>query len=450
VQLTIESVDHEGQGIARDPEGKTVFVEGGLAGEIVEVRITRKKPNYDKAVVESVLVASASRVAPRCPHYGVCGGCSMQHLDPHAQVAVKQRVLEDNLQRIGNVKPEIVFPAIEGPYWGYRQRARLSVRHVEKKGGVLVGFHEKRSSYVAEMRECHVLPKAISDLLPRLRALIGALTIRDRAPQIEYAQGDGLPVLVLRNLEPVPATDIALLKQFASEHRVQWYLQSKGPETAAPLEGETHTLGYRLSEFGLRHPFSPTEFTQVNPHINDMLVRRAIRWLDLQPSDRVGDFFCGLGNFTLPIAQRAAFTLGIEGSQGLVARAKENAIVNGLGDRVSYAVTNLFEVDEAWLAALPPLNKWLIDPPRDGALALVKALPDVTNVDADRENATEATKTTIARPETIVYVSCNPSTLARDASLLVHEKGYRLHGAGVANMFPHTAHVESLAVFKRS
>jgi 23S rRNA (uracil1939-C5)-methyltransferase len=437
-QFAIESVDHEGQGIARDAEGKTVFVEGGLTGETVEARITRKKPNYDKAVVESVLIASPGRVSPRCPHFGVCGGCSMQHLDPRAQVAVKQRVLEDNLERIGNVKPGIVFPPIEGPYWGYRHRARISVRHVEKKGGVLVGFHEKRSSYVADMKECHVLPKHISDLLPKLRDLIGALTIRDRAPQIEYAEGDGLPVLVLRNLEPLPEGDVAKLKTFAAANRVQWYLQPKGPETATPLPGEVHTLGYRLNEFGIRHPFSPTEFTQVNPHINEMLVRRAMRWLDIQPSDRVGDFFCGLGNFTLPIAQRAAFTLGIEGSHGLVARAKENATLNGLGERVQYAVTNLFEVESEWLVKLPPLNKWLVDPPRDGALELVKALPQ-----HDAENST-------SRPERIVYVSCNPSTLARDASILVHEKGYRLLGAGVANMFPHTAHVESIAVFIRS
>ncbi len=436
-QYTIESVDHEGQGIARDVEGKTVFVEGGLAGEVVEAHITRKKPNYDKASVDAVIVKSASRVTPQCPHFGVCGGCSMQHLEPRAQVAVKQRVLEDNLQRIGNVSPEIIFSPIEGPYWGYRHRARLSVRHVVKKGGVLVGFHEKRSSYVADMRECHVLPPHISALLPKFRELIGALTIRDRAPQIEYAEGDGLPVLVLRNLEPVPDEDLEKLREFAKEHNVQWYLQPKGPETAAPLPGETHRLGYRLQEFGLRYPFSPTEFTQVNPHINEMLVRRAVRWLDLQPHDRVADLFCGLGNFTLPIAQRAAFTLGVEGSQGLVARARENAAVNGLSERVDFAVANLFTITSDWYATLPRVNKWLVDPPRDGALEVVKALPG-----KDDSNAA-------ARPERIVYVSCNPSTLARDASILVHEKGYRLRGAGVANMFPHTAHVESIAVFLR-
>ncbi|TAG73455.1 MAG: 23S rRNA (uracil(1939)-C(5))-methyltransferase RlmD, partial [Burkholderiales bacterium] len=405
--------------------------------------ITRKKPSYDKAAVEQVLSASVNRVTPRCPHFGVCGGCSMQHLDPHAQVAVKQRVLEDNLQRIGGVTPDTVFPPIVGPFWGYRHRARLSVRHVEKKGGVLVGFHEKRSSYVADMRECHVLPKHVSDLLPKLRILIGSLSIRDRAPQIEYAEGDGLPVLVLRNLEAPNEADFDALKVFARANRVQWYLQPKGPETAQPLPSETHVLGYKLQEFGLRYPFSPTEFTQVNPHINEMLVRKAIRWLDIKPHDRVGDFFCGLGNFTLPIAQRAQFTYGVEGSQGLVNRAKENAALNGLSERTEFAVANLFEIDSAWSASLPPLDKWLVDPPRDGALELVKSLPDVAALEGGDSSAT----TTMRAPRRIVYVSCNPATLARDAGVLVHQKGYRMRGAGIANMFPHTAHVESIAVF---
>ncbi len=430
VTLHIESTDHEGQGIARN-DGKTVFVEGGLTGETVVARITRSKPNYDKATVEQVLRPSPFRVAPDCPHFGVCGGCSMQHLDARAQVAAKQRVLEDNFKHIGNVQAEQMLPPIEGPHWGYRHRARLSVRHVVKKGGVLVGFHEKRSSYVADMRECRVLPPAVSDLLVPLRALIASLAIRDRAPQIEYAQGDGLPMLVLRHLEPVGDADLALLRDFAAEHQVQWYLQPKGPETAHPLPGEAHTLGYALTEFGLRYRFQPTEFTQVNPHINAMLVRRAMRLLELRPDDRVGDLFCGLGNFTLPIAQRAAFTYGIEGSAPLIARARENAAENGLADRVDFAVANLFEIADDWFDTLPQLNKLLIDPPRDGAMAVVKALPPAAS----------------GRLERLVYVSCSPSTLARDAAILIHEKGYRLAGAGVANMFPHTAHVESIALF---
>jgi 23S rRNA (uracil1939-C5)-methyltransferase len=441
-EYIIESIDHEGQGIARSAEGKTVFVEGALTGERVIARVTRQKPTFDKAALESIIVSSAERATPRCKHFGVCGGCSMQHLEPHAQVAAKQRVLEDNLARIGNVVPDTVFPPIAGPYWGYRNRARLSVRHVVKKGGVLVGFHERKSSYVADMTECHVLPQYMSRLLPKLRVLITGLVMRDRLPQIEYAQGDGVPMLVLRNLEPLPPEDIDALRAFARENSVQWYLQPKGPETAAPLPGEAHTLGYRLDEFDLRFSFQPTEFTQVNPHINAMLVRRAIRWLELQSDDRVGDFFCGLGNFTLPIAQRAAFTYGIEGSASLIARARDNADANSLAQKTDFAVANLFEIDSAWLMRLPKLNKWLIDPPRDGALALVTALPDVGGADV-------AVSAPESRPERIVYVSCSPATLARDASILVHQKGYRLLGAGVANMFPHTAHVESLAVFIR-
>jgi 23S rRNA (uracil1939-C5)-methyltransferase len=428
--LAIESIDHEGQGIARN-EGKAVFVDGALAGEIVEARITRSKPSFEKAVVERVVKASPSRVDPLCPHFGVCGGCSMQHLEPRAQLAAKQRVLEDNLRHIGKVRPELVFPAIEGPHWGYRHRARISVRYVTKKDTVLVGFHEKKSSFVADMRECHVLPPQVSALLMPLRALIGGMSVRDRLPQIEYAQGDGLPMLVLRHMEPLPEADIDALRAFAAEHHVQWYLQPKGPDTAHPLPGEAHTLGYTLTEFGLRYRFQPTEFTQVNPHINAMLVRRAVQLLDLQATDRVGDLFCGLGNFTLPIAQRAAVTFGIEGSAPLIARARSNAADNGLSDKTDFAVANLFEIKDDWFDGLPNLNKLLIDPPRDGAVAVVSALPEASTGQLQR----------------IVYVSCSPSTLARDAAILVNVKGYRLRGAGVANMFPHTAHVESIALF---
>jgi len=428
--LSIESIDHEGQGIARN-EGKTVFVDGALAGEIVEARITRSKPSFDKAVVERVVKPSPSRVEPLCPHFGVCGGCSMQHLEPRAQLAAKQRVLEDNLRHIGKVKPELVFPPVEGPHWGYRHRARISVRYVTKKDTVLVGFHERKSSFVADVRECHVLPPHVSALLLPLRALIGGMSLRDRLPQIEYAEGDGLPMLVLRHMEPMPDADIEALRAFAAEHNVQWYLQPKGPDTAHPLPGEAHTLGYTLSEFGLRYRFQPTEFTQVNPHINAMLVRRAMQLLDVQSTDRVGDLFCGLGNFTLPIAQRAAFTFGIEGSASLIARARTNAAENGLTDKSDFAVANLFELQDNWFESLPNLNKLLIDPPRDGALAVVSALPDAST----------------GRLQRIVYVSCSPSTLARDAAILVDFKGYRLRGAGVANMFPHTAHVESIALF---
>ncbi|MBS0314022.1 MAG: 23S rRNA (uracil(1939)-C(5))-methyltransferase RlmD [Proteobacteria bacterium] len=430
ITLHIESLDHEGQGVARR-EGKTVFVDGALAGEVVLAHVTRNKPSYEKAATDDVLRASTFRVRPACPHFGVCGGCSMQHLDARAQLATKQRVLEDQLLHLGGVRAELIFPPIEGPHWGYRHRARLSVRHVEKKGGVLVGFHERRSSYVADMTQCRVLPEAISALLPSLRVLVAGLAARDRVPQIEYAQGDGLPTLVLRHLEPLADRDVDALRAFAATHGVQWYLQPKGPYSVRPLPGEEHRLGYRLPEFGLRYAFQPTEFTQVNPHVNAMLVRRALRLLEVRSTDRVADLFCGLGNFTLPIAQKAGMTYGIEGSAALIERARENARSNGLGDRVDFAVGDLFAVTDGWFETLPRVNKLLIDPPRDGAVAVVKALPPAAS----------------RRIERLVYVSCNPATLARDAAILIHEKGYRLAGAGVANMFPHTAHVESIALF---
>ncbi|MFN3630301.1 MAG: 23S rRNA (uracil(1939)-C(5))-methyltransferase RlmD [Casimicrobiaceae bacterium] len=432
VSLSIESIDHEGQGIAR-LAGKTVFVEGALPGEVVQARLTRRKPSYDQATVQQIVRASSQRTTPRCPHFGVCGGCSMQHLEPAAQVAAKQRVLEDNLARIGNLRPEIIYPPISGPAWGYRTRARLSVRHVPKKGGVLVGFHERRSSYVADMRTCHILPADISALLPALRELIAGLSIRDRVPQIEYAQGDGAPVWVLRHLEPVGPADADALRAFGEAHGVRWWLQPKGPESAHPLPGVADDLGYRLEEFGLRYRFSPTEFTQVNPHVNAMLVRRAVSLLSLSSTDRVADLFCGLGNFTLPIAQRAAWVLGIEGAEALTRRASENAAANGLAGRTAFRVQDLFKVSDGWFSCLPTVNKMLIDPPRDGAIAVVKHLPKAADSPLER----------------IVYVSCNPATLARDAAVLVHDRGYRLRGAGIANMFPHTAHVESIALFTK-
>lgn len=430
-ELCIESLDHEGQGVAR-LAGKTVFVEGALAGEIVEARITRSKGSYDRAVAEHVIRRSPLRVEPRCKHFGVCGGCSMQHVDPLAQIAVKQRVLEDNLARIGNVRAEQILPPIIGPAWGYRTRARLSVRHVPKKGGVLVGFHERRSSYVTDMQFCHVLPAAIAALLMPLRELVSTLSVRDRVPQIEYAQGDGPAVLVLRHLEPLGETDRQRLRAFGERHGIQWWLQPRGPDSAHPLL-DTPLPGYRLHEFGVQHVFSPTEFTQVNPAINEVLVRRAVGLLALRPTDRVGDLFCGLGNFTLPIARTAAFVLGIEGADSLVRRARAGANAHGLGERCRFEAANLFELAEDWFSRLPQLDKLLIDPPRDGAIEVVKRLP----------------RASASRVERIVYVSCNPATLARDAAVLVHDRGYRLRAAGIANMFPHTAHVESMALFTR-
>jgi len=426
----IESLDHEGRGIAH-VEGKAIFIDGALPGESVEFASFRRKPRYEQASAVAVLRQSAARVTPACRHFGVCGGCSMQHLESSAQAAVKQRVLEDALWHIGRLRPEMLYPAIHGPAWGYRRRARLSVRWVEKKGGVLVGFHEKRSSFVADMDSCEVLPPEISALLPKLRRLIGALTVRDRLPQIEVAVGDAAPVLVLRILQALTAADEAALRAFAQAEGVALYLQTGGPETVSLFHPQaTPPLSYRLPEFAVELQFGPSDFTQVNQDINRMLVRRAMGLLQPRAGERVADLFCGIGNFTLPIARSGAQTLGVEGSAALTAQAAANAAKNGLAGNTEFRVANLFAATQESLAELGRCDKMLIDPPREGAIALVKALAGCAT-------------------RRIVYVSCNPATLARDAAVLVHEQGYQLRGAGIANMFPQTSHVESIALFER-
>ncbi|MCP5295984.1 MAG: 23S rRNA (uracil(1939)-C(5))-methyltransferase RlmD [Zoogloeaceae bacterium] len=426
----IESLDHEGRGVARH-EGKTIFIEGALPQEQVDYSSYRRKPNYELATASRILTSNALRVEPRCRHFGICGGCSMQHLDASGQAAAKQRVLEDAFWHLARLRPEVIYPAIFGPAWGYRSRARLSVRLVPKKGGVLVGFHEKRSSYIADMDSCEVLPTSVSVLLPRLRQLVGALSIPDRLPQIEIAIGDSVTVLVLRILKPLTPEDEMLVRAFADAHGVQIWLQPEGPESAYPFHPlEAPRLSYALPDFGLRLEFRPSEFTQVNHGINRMLLRRSMHLLQPRAGERIGDLFCGLGNFTLPIARSGAFAFGVEGSQVLVSRAEENAALNGLADSTVFAVANLFKASPELLAGWGKLDKWLVDPPREGAIELVKAIGD-------------------DGPGRIVYVSCNPATLARDAGVLVHEKGYRLSGAGIANMFPQTSHVESVALFEK-
>jgi 23S rRNA (uracil1939-C5)-methyltransferase len=448
--LDVESLDLDGQGVARRADGKVVFIEGALPGERVQARIHRHKNQWEQGVVTAIARESAQRVRPGCPHFGLhagaCGGCKVQHLHPAAQVAVKQRVLEDNLQHLAKLKAGMVLRPIEGPAWGYRWRARLSVRHVAKKGTVLVGFHERKSRYVADMQQCPVLPPAVSALLMPLRALIGAMAQRDRLPQIELAAGDGVVALVLRHLEPLSAGDADRLRAFAAEHGVQWWLQPGGPQTVQRLDDDGPALDYALPEYGVRLPFKPTDFTQVNPAINRVLVGRALRLLAPQPGERVIDWFCGLGNFTLPLARcvgPGGTVLGIEGSETLVQRARDNAALNGLAVPTRFEARNLFEIGAADLPALGRAARWLVDPPREGAFALAKALADLHAAPPGTAPADWQP------PQRIVYVSCNPATLARDAGLLVHQAGYRLSAAGVVNMFPHTAHVESLAVFDR-
>ncbi|MDI4633469.1 23S rRNA (uracil(1939)-C(5))-methyltransferase RlmD [Pelomonas sp. V22] len=443
--LKIDSLDLEAQGVAHNEEGKVVFVEGALPGEQVQVTVGRKKNNWEQGTMVALRRESPLRVTPGCPHFGLhagaCGGCKMQHLHASAQVAVKQRVVEDNLWHLGKVKPERLLRPIEGPTWGYRYRARFSVRYVAKKGQVLIGFHERKSRYVADMQVCKVVPERVSDLLIPLRELISSMEERDRLPQIELAMGDDVIALVLRHLNPLGAADLQRLRDFAAQHGVQWWLQPKGPDTVKLLDEGGTELSYSLPEFGVVMPFKPTDFTQVNPHINTVLVGRALRLLAVQKHERVIDWFCGLGNFTLPLATQAREVLGIEGSETLVQRSRENAVRNGLAANTSFVARNLFEMTPELLAADGSADKWLVDPPREGAFALAKAIADIAQ---DPNLAPGWTP-----PKRIVYVSCNPATLARDAGLLVNLAGYRCTAASAVNMFPHTAHVESIAVFER-
>jgi 23S rRNA (uracil1939-C5)-methyltransferase len=424
--LDIDALDAEGRGVARSA-GKVVFVEGAIAGERVEARLLEARPKFDRARVVRVLRASASRREPPCRHFGTCGGCATQHVDARTQVAAKQRGLEDNLARIGKLKAGAMLAPIHGQEWGYRHRARLSVRYVESKGGALVGFRERKSTYVADMNSCEVLPPRISALIPELRSLISRLSIRDRIPQVEVAAGDEATVLLFRQLLPVTAADEAELRAFADANRVRVWLQPDGPDSARPFHPAAHEdLFYALPEFGLKIRFKPADFTQVNPAVNRLLVSRALRLLDPRPGERIADLFCGIGNFSLPIAVRGAEVIGFEGSAPLVERARRNAVDNGLV--AQFEVADLFKPE---LAHYGRFDKYLIDPPREGAISLVHALPD-------------------GWPRRIVYVSCDPATLARDADILVHHKGFELVSAGVVNMFPHTAHVESIALFERA
>ncbi len=435
LMATIESLDQEGRGVTH-VDGKAIFVDGALPLERVTFQSHQIKPSYEVANTISVLKQSNQRVTAKCQYFGYCGGCKLQHLDFAAQVAAKQRLLENDLRHIGKVKAENMLPPLYGPTWGYRHKARLSVKYVQKKQRVLVGFIEKATSFVADMQSCEVLVPEVSALISPLQALILQLSLKDKIPQIELAVGepvDNQPVIVLiiRILDALTVEDEKLLKVFADQHAIQIWTQSKGPDTIQPFYPlDAPRLQYSLPEFGLVYPFKPNEFTQVNPQINQVMIRRAMQLLSPQAHERIADFFCGIGNFTLPIARSGAKVLGLEGLANLVERANESAQLNHI-ENAQFGVADLFKMTEQSLTALGQFDKWLIDPPRDGAYELVKSIQD--------SNA----------PQRIVYVSCNPATLARDAGVLVNEKNYLLKSAGVINMFPHTSHVESIALFER-
>lgn len=430
MEVLIESVDHEARGVGRN-DNKVVFVENALPQEIVGVDIRRRKPSYETGVSTYIKSVSASRIKPRCVNFGVCGGCSFQHIDARTQLAIKQRVLEDALERIGSVRPEQILSPICGPQFNYRSRARLSSRYVIKKEKALVGFREKGKSYVVDMASCEVLPDHISRLLPELKLLVQSFSIRERVPQIEVACGNDVNVLAFRMLEDPSLEDLRLLEQFAAKHDLVIFMQRGGPTTLTQIyPDEPVALTYSITDMNLTYEFGLSEFTQVNTDVNSVLVRRAMSMLDLKPTDRVADLFCGLGNFSLAIARSGAQVIGLEANQELIDRAIDNAARNELSDLCDFKVANLFTDGCPDYRSLQSMDKLLIDPPRDGAAELIKG------VGSDG-------------PKKIVYVSCNPATLARDAGTLVHEHGYRLLSAGIVNMFPNTSHVESIALFGR-
>jgi 23S rRNA (uracil1939-C5)-methyltransferase len=426
-EADVVDLAHDGRGIARI-DGKTVFVDGALPGERVRLSVFKRRRTFDEASLVEVLKASPDRVAPACAHFGVCGGCSLQHLSPAAQVDAKQRQLLDNLERIGRVKPRHVLEPIRGPAFGYRRRARLGVKYVHKKGRVLAGFREREKPYIAELRRCETLVERFATLPEDLAALVEGLSIRDKVPQVEVAAGDGAAALVFRVMEPPTAEDLERLEGFGRNQRAAIYLQTGGLDTIRPL-GNASSLSYTVDDGRLTLEFGPVDFVQVNRDINIAMIGAAMKLLEPSAADRVLDLFCGLGNFTLPIALRSAVAVGVEGDRTLVAKARSNAALNGI-ENAQFHVGNLFEPAEFGPWAADPYDLVLLDPPRAGAVAIMERMAQWA-------------------PKRVVYISCHPGSLARDAGILVESQGFQLVGAGVMDMFPHTTHVESVAVFER-
>ncbi len=427
-ETDITDLSHDGRGVAH-MNGKAVFVSGALAGERVRARFSGKHRHYDEAIVEEILRTSPDRVSPRCAHFGVCGGCALQHLKPEAQIAAKQRVLLENLERLGKVAPHRILPALTDSPWGYRRKARLSVKFVEKKGRVLVGFREANGRYVADIARCEVLLPSVGEHIAGIAALIETLDAKRDIPQIEVAIGDDLAALVFRHLQPLSARDRVALTEFGKTHTQAIFLQPGGIDSVAPLWPEDACLTFRLPNHAVELEFKPLDFVQVNAGMNRAMIDQVLGLLDPRPADRVLDLFCGLGNFTLPLARRAAQVIGLEGEAGLVRRAGENALRNGIANAQFFAADLAVDQRAApWAKADHDLV--LLDPPRSGAEAVLEYLP----------------RKSVRR---VVYVSCHPGSLARDAGTLVNRHGFTLSAAGAMDMFPHTAHVESIAVFDR-
>ncbi|MGN6655333.1 MAG: 23S rRNA (uracil(1939)-C(5))-methyltransferase RlmD [Rhodanobacter sp.] len=431
----ITDLGHDGRGVAR-VGGKTVFISGALLGEQVMAKLLKRHRHFDEAEAVEILAASPHRVEPRCRHFAQCSGCSLQHLDAPSQVAAKQRVLAENFERIGKVTPRAWLPPLTAEPWAYRRKGRLSVRHVAKKGRVLVGFRERQNPrFVTGIERCEVMHPALGPKVGLLADLLGTMDAVDDIPQIEFAAGDELMALVFRHMQPLGERDRAALVAFGQQHGFAIYLQPGGTSSVHPLWPEQPRLAFRIASNDARYAnveleFEPLDFVQVNAGMNQLMMARTMELLDPQPTDRVLDLFCGLGNFTLPIARRVAEVVGVEGEHGLVERAAQNAARNGM-QNARFHVANLFEDQRATEWARQPWDKLLLDPPRAGADQVLEYLPH------------KATRR-------IVYVSCHPASLARDAGILVNRHGFRLVSAGVMDMFPHTSHVESIAVFERS
>ncbi|NOR40433.1 MAG: 23S rRNA (uracil(1939)-C(5))-methyltransferase RlmD [Gammaproteobacteria bacterium] len=429
--VSIESLTHDGRGVAH-MDGKAVFIDGALPGEVVSFEYLATRRKFDEGRVTGLQQTSPDRVEPKCLHFWLCGGCSLQHMEPGAQILAKQQVLLDNLRHIGKTEPGEVLPPLTGQAWGYRTKARLGAKNVIKKGRVLVGFREKRSPYVADISRCEVLHPSVGTRLHELTELIEQLDAKSRIPQIEVAVAESVTALVFRHLDPLSTPDLDRLKQFATDTDIHVYLQAGGPESVLPFWPEQSILSYHIPmqdpAQNIEIQYRPTDFTQINTAINEKMVVRVLDMLELDKQDKVLDLFCGLGNFTLPMARLAGEVVGVEGEAGLVARARDNASLNGI-ENASFYTANLEEqtTEAAWAGI--GYNKVLLDPPRSGAAGVMDSLGNI-------------------RPQRIVYVSCHPGSLARDAGTLVNEKGYRLVSAGVMDMFPHTAHVESIALFE--